>query len=169
MKRSYKVLTLILGSSLMVGCSGKSLSMQNYADKWFNEKPVKTEVSEKKTAKQNSSSYIEYEKTNKAIKSGTGADIAVSSTYKRDQKMKGKGILQKSLDTWMKEEWEPTFKGDKEQVKEDKKANKHFTMQHYVDKYSKYLKTKEDKLKKSGEEKPETHYEKIDKMIVIGK
>ena len=114
-----------------------------------------------------SSSHIDNTKTNASLKTGAGASIVWSSTYKRDEKTKGQGAAQKSLDTWTKEEWEPKFKGDANQTKADKEANKHFTLQHYVDKIENYMNKKE--LQEAGKPKEPANYEKMNKLPVIGK
>ncbi|PHR56842.1 MAG: hypothetical protein COA44_06955 [Arcobacter sp.] len=156
----FTIITIILLS----GCSGKNITLQDYADKWFNEKPVK----EKTTAKEEISSEPVLEKR-ETPKKNPAADIAWSSTAKRDVHNKGEGSMQKSLDKWTKEEWDPVFEGDTEQAKKDANASEHFTLQHYMDKRQKYLKSEEDKWEKSGKKKPEANYQKMNKLPVIGK
>jgi hypothetical protein len=265
MKKHYKTSLSIALIALISGCSGKSFTMQEYADKWFNDEHPQTQeeikadkeqekavdtVEKKREDIQESKSIIEKEPTeatpsqdevepkkeattetvkskeaveptqtstykekenlsqntkevkpqnelpakttkvektaaattavvatspkpkSKAInpgKSTVGASIAPSSVNKRDTHMKGQGAMQSGLDTWTKEEWEPAFKDDENQTIKDKEANEHFTIQHYIDKYSKYSKSKDKEWEESGKEKPEANYEKMNKMPVIGK
>jgi hypothetical protein len=168
-------LTLILFSiALLSGCNGKSFTLQSYADEYFNDKNVSSEEASK-TVKANdesanqvkSSSNIDDTTTNPAIKEGPGADIAWSTTYKKDERTEGKGALQQRLDTWTEKEWEPAFEGDVNQSEQDKAANEHFTIQHYVDKAGKYFDKKEEK--NDGKPKEPAHYEKMESLPVIGK
>ncbi len=189
MKPYLKTTLSIALIAVISGCSGKSFTMQDYADEWFNNTPkeevtntkdkttkeapaestTETVVQKSTEPKQKSSSSISDEETNKAIKSGPGADIAWSSTYKQDEKMKGQGAMQKGLDTWTKEEWVPATEGDANQTQKDKEANEHFTIQHYVDKYEKYRDKDKQKWQDSGKKRPEANYEKINRLPVIGK
>ena len=214
MKLKYQLSLLIITTSLMTGCGGKNFTMQEYADKWFNDKPkeevkeetVETKVEEKAepkkeaVAKPKENLHVEKEETktdlhvetksevkqaktvvtkpkpkpkkaplNNPGKSKVGSTIASSSVNQRDAHMEGQGAMQSGLDTWTKEEWEPAFEGDEKQAKKDEEANHHFTIQHYIDKYSKYNKKEEEEWGKSGKKKPEANYEKMNKMPVIGK
>ena len=99
-----------------------------------------------------------------AIRKGVPSQVAWSSMDKHKD-----GQMQKSLDKWTEEEWNPTFEGDEEQAKKDENASEHFTLQHYMDKRAKYLKSEEERIKASGKPKPEANYEKMDKLPVIGK
>lgn len=150
MHQTFKLSILFLGTSLFFGCSGKNITLQSYADTLFNDK-VQTQKQENRA---------EEPKKNPA------ADIAWSSVSKADVNNRGEGSMQKSLDTWTKEEWEPAFKDDKDQAEKDKAANKHFTLQHYFDKSQKYLEKKEKKNKDKPKEP--AHYEKIKSLPVIG-
>jgi len=159
MNTSFKLSALLLSTSLFLGCSGKSFSLQSYADEYFNEANQTT------TNKKNENIEVTKE-PNAAIKSGPGSDIAWSSTYKQDKKLQGQGSMQKGLDTWTKEEWEPAFEGDVNQTQKDKEANEHFTLQHYYDKSQKYLDIKEKE--NEGKPKEPSHYEKMKSLPVIG-
>lgn len=182
MRPSYKFSLLLLSSTMFLGCSEKSFTLQSYADKYFNNKTEKEEVktietkveskkveaiSVKSPSLDNKSSSNIDETINSNIKTGPGADVAWSSTYKKDKNTQGQGALQKSLDEWTKKEWEPAFEGDVAQEKEDEAANKNFTLQHYVDKVGKYMKRKEEA--NAGKPKEPANYEKLNNMPVIGK
>lgn len=179
MKLSHQLSMFLISSALLTGCSGKSFTLQSYADEYFNDKEPKEEVQstqaeETSTQVQDvqnnetavSSSNIDDSTTNAALKSGPGADIAWSSTYKKNKESKGQGALQKKLDAWTQEEWEPAFEGDENQSIKDEEANEHFNLQHYVDKVGKYMEKKE--AEKEGEPQEPAHYEKISKLPVIG-
>jgi len=148
----FKTLNLCVGSLLFLSaCSSKPFTLQSYVDENLNDK---------------NTTQIE---PNAAIKQGVGAKILPSSTYQAYEKNDGQGQMQKSLDEWTKEEWEPAFEGDEEQAQKDKEANEHFTLQHYYDKSYKYLNIKEEERIKAGLDKEPAHYEKINKLPVIGK
>jgi len=201
MKTFYRTSLSIALITLISGCSGKSFTMQDYADEWFNNKEKtkqeqafsksksnktvreskKMDITEaKKTVKTESikpkevTTQIKVEsqpvKTSPkevqgaAIRKGVPSQVAWSSTDKHKD-----GQMQRSLDKWTEEEWNPTFEGDEEQVKKDENASQHFTLQHYMDKRAKYLKSEEERIKASGKPKPEANYEKMDKLPVIGK
>ena len=156
----------------LLGCSGKNITLQDYADKWFNEKE---EVVDKKSKKSSLDADASV-KTNQVVKvkretpkKNPAADVAWSSVSKRDVHNKGEGSMQKSLDTWTQEEWDPAFEGDKVQAEKDANASEHFTLQHYMDKRQKYLQTDKEKWEKSGKEKPEANYKKMERLPVIGK
>ncbi len=91
------------------------------------------------------------------------------------------GLMQKSLDSWLKNEWTPTVNkdkkiqkkylkkentnssdtnGTKEKYVEDKERN--FTLQEYVDKASAYMKAHPSDDK-------ESNVQKLENMPVIGK
>jgi hypothetical protein len=174
MKQTIQLTLILLATTLLSGCNGKSFTLQSYADEYFNDKntsseetPQAVKASDESADQVKRSSNINDKMTNPALKEGPGADIAWSSTYKKDKKMQGQGAMQKSLDTWSKEEWEPAFAGDVNQSEQDKAANEHFTIQHYVDKAEKYLDKKEEE--NAGKPKEPAHYEKMESLPVIGK
>lgn len=176
MKHTIQLTFILVGTVLLSGCSEKSFTLQSYADEYFNDKNTTTKNISQAPARDNesstavtSSSNIDDKTTNPGLKEGPGADIAWSSTYKQDKKTEGKGAIQQSLDTWLEEEWNPTFENDPEQAKKEEAAKKHFTLQHYYDKRIKYLESEEKKQKASGKPKEPAHYEKMEKMPVIGK
>ena len=75
-----------------------------------------------------------------------------------------KGTLQNSLDSWLKDDWEPTQKETKKEslhVKED--DNSSFKLQNYVDKWKRYSEKKASKPKKPS------HVEMINSLPVIGR
>ncbi len=92
------------------------------------------------------------------------------------------GLMQKSLDSWLKNEWTPTVSKDKKvqmkylkkvdsnvtttdknsEVKYVEKEDKNFTLQEYVDKSEAYLKAHPSDDKDS-------HVKKLESMPVIGK
>jgi hypothetical protein len=174
MKLTIQITLILFGTALLSGCNGKSFTLQSYADTYFNdtdsgtsEVSESTDTGEHSSEEIKSSSNIDDKTTNPALKEGPGADVVWSSTYKQDKKTEGKGALQQSLDTWTKEEWEPAFEGDANQSMQDKAANEHFTIQHYVDKAGKYF----DKKEEENADKPKepAHYEKLESLPVIGK
>ena len=79
--------------------------------------------------------------------------------------------LQKSLDTWLKDDWEPTQKkidSDKKALQEKEKEkekdnNSSFKLQTYVDKWSEYNKEKAKEPKKAS------HIEMLNALPAIGK
>ena len=162
MKNSYRLSLLLLGTTLFLGCSGKNITLQDYADKWFNEKKI-ADNNATQTTEQTTAVLEKREEPKK----NPAADIAWSSTSKADVHNKGEGAMQKSLDTWLEKEWEPAFKGDANQTKQDKAAAEHFTLQHYVDKAGKYMDKKE--AEKAGKPQEPAHYEKMQSLPVIGK
>lgn len=166
MKLTIQLSLILFGTALLSGCSGKNITLQDYADKWFNEK----EVSESNASSSNNenSKQVVLEKRDDP-KKNPAADIAWSSTSKADVRNKGEGSLQKSLDTWLEEEWDPTFENNPEQAEKEEEAKKHFTLQHYYDKRIKYLESEEKKQKASGKPKEPAHYEKMESLPVIGK
>ncbi len=89
--------------------------------------------------------------------------------------------MQKSLDSWLHDDWEPTVSKDKEiqkkYMKEEKvqtsaketqqshfvdKEDKNFTIQEYVDKASAYMKAKPNDYNSSN-------VKKLESLPVIGK
>jgi len=93
--------------------------------------------------------------------------------------------MQKSLDSWLHDDWEPTVSKDKEiqkkYMKEEKvqenvkpsvnetqeshfvdKENKNFTIQEYIDKASAYMKAKPNDYNSSN-------VKKLESMPIIGK
>ena len=106
---------------------------------------------------------------------------ALNSVSKSSAAKKHEGVMQKSLDSWLKDDWEPTVSKDKEiqkkymQKKEDKtlvndtkeshfvdKKNKNFTIQEYVDKAAAYRKAHPNDYEHSN-------VRKLESMPVIGK
>lgn len=124
---------------VVTGCSGHT--MQDYADKHFNNK---------EEAKEQKVEYVTPTQ-NKELNS-----VSPTNQTKKD------GAMQKSLDTWLEKDWTPTVEKNEtiKKVNEDKDRN--FTLQEYVDKAGAYLKNKP----KSDEPSMK---EKMDKMPVIGK
>ncbi len=61
------------------------------------------------TTVRSSSDESDAQQPNAAIKQGVGAKITGSAVYQQDKEMHGQGAMQKGLDTWLKEDWEPTF------------------------------------------------------------
>lgn len=174
MKLTIQFTLVLLATTLLSGCNGKSFTLQSYADGYFNDKntsskesPQTVTIKDETVDHVKTSSSLDDKTTNPALKEGPGADIAWSSTYKQDKKTEGKGALQQSLDTWTDEEWEPAFVGDVNQSEQDKAAHEHFTIQHYVDKAGKYLDKKEEE--NAGKPKEPAHYEKMESLPVIGK
>ncbi len=170
MKRFIQFYCILTTGLLLSACSNKPFTLQSYADKYFNNKESNETIQSHRDIKPDnrtvSGNQTDDKTTNSTINSGTGADVAWSSTYKRDSEREEKGALQKKLDAWMTEEWNPTFQGDKDQSEKDKEASEHFTIQHYVDKAEKYFKKKEEERK--GQPQEPAHYEKISKLPVIG-
>ena len=72
---------------------------------------------------------------------------------------KKKGYLQKHLDNWLKNEWEPTIK---KVTKVTNGKEDSFTLQKYVDKAEVYA--KEHPLNEEN-----AHYKKLESLPVIGK
>ncbi len=64
-----------------------------------------------KSPSENNSNYMTpvEQQPNAAIKQGVGAKVTGSAVYQQDKKTHGQGVMQKGLDTWLKEDWEPTF------------------------------------------------------------
>ena len=153
MKQTKQLIPLMLLAALS-GCSSKPFTLQSYADEYINSDDTKEKVEEPS----------QQESVNSTIKEGPGADVAWSSTYKRDKE--GKGSLQKSLDTWMEEEWEPAFEDNKEQEVKDEQAKESFKLQHYIDKAKIYMDKKEEE--NSGKPQEPSHYEKMKSLPVIG-
>jgi len=109
---------------------------------------------------------------------------ALNSISNSNAGTKKEGVMQKSLDSWLKNDWEPTVSKDKEiqkkymqekketktktSAKETQKAhfvdkkNKNFTLQEYVDKASAYMKAKPNDYNSS-------HVKKVESLPVIGK
>jgi len=114
---------------------------------------------------------------------------ALNSVSKSTAAVKKEGIMQKSLDSWLKTDWEPTINKDKKiqkkylkketandldtnntnntttEKKEDKyveREDKNFTLQEYVDKAEAYSKA-------HSSDKQESNVKKLDAMPVIGK
>ncbi len=154
MKYNIKQLISLMLLASLSGCSSKPFTLQSYVDEHMNSDDSKEQV-------QDSSQKAS---VNSNIKDGPGADVAWSSTYKRDKE--GKGSLQKSLDTWIEKEWEPAFKDNKEQELKDEKAKESFNLQHYIDKAKIYMDKKEEE--KLGKPQEPSHHEKMKKLPVIG-
>ncbi len=166
MRSIYRLFSLLLTGAVFLGCSGKNITLQDYADTWFNETPQTAEADKADKAVKGPRGEL-IKKKREEPKKNPAADIAWSSTSKADVRNKGKGSLQQKLDKWIEEEWDPAFEGDKDQAKKDKAADEHFTLQHYYDKSQKYLgiKKKEDE----NRSKEPAHYEKMEALPVIGK
>jgi len=96
-------------------------------------------------------------------------------------KEKTDGWMQNSLDSWLKDDWEPKVSNDKkiqekymetkiirdangssEKVEFVEKDDKGFTLQEYVDKIKAYVDSKKD------DKKEESHADKMKSMPVIG-
>ena len=97
---------------------------------------------------------------------------ALNGVSNSNANKKNKGIMQNSLDSWLKEDWEKNTKGyDENQTKTEevlvskdkntKKDEKGF-LQYYVDKAFYYNKHKSKKEEKS-------HAKELEKLPVIGK
>ena len=106
---------------------------------------------------------------------------ALNSISKSNASAKKEGAMQKSLDSWLHDDWEPTVSKDKEiqkkYMKEEKvqtsaketqqshfvdKEDKNFTIQEYVDKASAYMKAKPNDYNSSN-------VKKLESLPVIGK
>jgi len=110
---------------------------------------------------------------------------ALNSISKSNASTKKEGAMQKSLDSWLHDDWEPTVSKDKEiqkkYMKEEKvqenvkpsvnetqeshfvdKENKNFTIQEYIDKASAYMKAKPNDYNSSN-------VKKLESMPIIGK
>jgi len=160
MKLSIQLSIILIITSLNSGCSGKPFTLQSYADDYFNDTNA--------TGSEDSAALTEEELgANPTLKHGHGARIAGSSTYNKDKERDQKGAMQKSLDSWLENEWEPTFEDDVNQTKLDKEAEDRFTIQHYIDKVDKYMDKKE--AEKEGQPYEPAHYEKMKELPVIGK
>lgn len=123
---------------IITGCSGHT--MQDYADKHFNNKEeVKAQKQEYVAPTQN-----------KVLNS-----VSPTNQEKKD------GAMQKSLDTWLEKEWTPTVEQNETIKKMNEDKNRNFTLQEYVDKAGAYIKNKP----KSDEPSMK---EKMDTMPVIG-
>ena len=128
----FSSVTLVVG-----GCSGHT--MQDYADKHFNQKEEqKKEV------------FVAPTK-NEALNK-----VSPSNQEKKD------GAMQKSLDNWLEKVWTPTVQKDEKVKKIDANESRNFTLQEYVDKAVAYSKNKPDSNETSMKDK-------MDKMPVIGK
>ncbi len=119
-----------------------------------------------------------------SIKATPSQNTALNSISNSNASEKKEGAMQKSLDSWLKNDWEPTVSKDKEiqkkymqekketktktSAKETQKAhfvdkkNKNFTLQEYVDKASAYMKAKPNDYNSS-------HVKKVESLPVIGK
>jgi len=73
-----------------------------------------------KTSSENNSNHLQpvKQQPNAAIKQGVGAKVTGSAVYQQDEKMHGQGAMQKGLDTWLKEDWAPTF-ADEDKAADD--------------------------------------------------
>ncbi len=111
-------------------------------------------------------------------------NTALNSISNSNAGTKKEGAMQKSLDSWLKNDWEPTVSKDKEiqkkymqekkeaksktSAKENQKShfvdkkNKNFTLQEYVDKASAYMRAKPNDYNSS-------HVKKVESLPVIGK
>ena len=74
------------------------------------------------------------------------------------------GAVQESLNSWIKEDWEPKVEKNKKIQKKYENEDRDFTLQEYVDKSEVYVKDK-----KSAEYTEEnSHSQKMKSMPVIG-
>jgi len=111
-------------------------------------------------------------------------NTALNSISNSNAGTKKEGAMQKSLDSWLKNDWEPTVSKDKEiqkkymqekkeaksktSAKENQKSHfvdkkdKNFTLQEYVDKASAYMRAKPNDYNSS-------HVKKVESLPVIGK
>ncbi len=114
-------------------------------------------------------------------------NAALNSISKSNASAKKEGAMQKSLDSWLHDDWEPTVSKDKtiqkkymqeEKVQQNEqtqtsankakeshfvdKEDKNFTLQEYVDKASAYMKAKPNDYNSSN-------VHKLESMPVIGK
>jgi len=105
---------------------------------------------------------------------------ALNTITKSTAAKKEDGLMQKSLDSWLKNDWEPTIKKDKtiqkkymkikkstkkrdeSKVEYVEKSSETFTLQEYVDKASAYMHQKPNDYKSSN-------VQKIESLPVIGK
>ena len=106
---------------------------------------------------------------------------ALNSISKSNAGTERKGAMQKSLDSWLQEDWTPTISKDKEiqkkymqeeksksSVKKSQKSHfvdkkdRNFTLQEYVDKASAYMKAKPNDYNSSN-------VKKVESLPVIGK
>ena len=97
---------------------------------------------------------------------------ALNSISKSNAGTEKKGAMQKSLDSWLQEDWTPTVSKDKEiqkkYMQEEKskhfvdKKERNFTLQEYVDKASAYMKAKPNDYNSSN-------VHKLKSLPVIGK
>ncbi|QOP45119.1 hypothetical protein [Sulfurimonas paralvinellae] len=109
---------------------------------------------------------------------------ALNSISKSNAAIEKEGAMQKSLDSWLHDDWEPTIAKDKEiqkkYMKEEKgiesntsatktqeshfvdKEDKNFTLQEYVDKAAAYMRAKPNDYNSSN-------VHKLESMPVIGK
>ncbi len=76
--------------------------------------------------------------------------------------------IQNSLDSWLRDDWEPAQKKNQEKekslhVKEKEKNSSSFKLQSYVNKWEKYNK------EKASEPKKPSHVEMINSLPAIGK
>ncbi|WP_415397589.1 hypothetical protein [Sulfurimonas sp. CS5] len=73
-----------------------------------------------------------------------------------------KGSMQKSLDSWLKDEWTPKVEKDEDIKAKNQDKERDFKLQEYIDKSEVYM-------KESNSTTQDSHYKKMESMPVIGK
>ncbi|MBL0708711.1 MAG: hypothetical protein JJW00_06665 [Sulfurimonas sp.] len=71
------------------------------------------------------------------------------------------GIMQRSMDSWIKDEWTPKTQKDEKVKTLDKDESRDFKIQEYVDKSQTYLKDSDAK-------ETQSHTKKVNSLPVIG-
>lgn len=112
---------------IMAGCSGHT--MQDYADKHFNDKTAPKE---------------------KYVTPTQNKELNAISPTNQDKK---DGAMQKSLDNWYEKEWTPSIEKNETIKKMDENKSRNFTLQEYVDKAGTYIKNKPKSDEPSMKEK----------------
>ena len=133
----FTYVTFIFG-----GCTGHT--MQDYADKHFNNKEEVKTIEVKK------------EEPVSPTKNEALSKISPLNQDKKD------GAIQKSLDNWLTTVWTPSVDKNETIKKVDENQSRNFTLQEYVDKAVEYSKNKPDSNETSMKDK-------MDKLPVIGK
>ncbi len=88
---------------------------------------------------------------------------ALNSVTNSTAQKESNGVMQKSLDKWLKDEWTPTVEKDETIKAKNQDKTRDFTLQEYVDKSGVYIKEKESEGKTT-----QSHVEKMKSMPVIG-
>ncbi|MEN8146855.1 MAG: hypothetical protein ABFR02_04475 [Campylobacterota bacterium] len=158
-KRAIFYIGPIITISLLQGCSGHTLQELIDADK--NSREATGSKSKKVAPSQN-----------KALSS-------ISPSATADNEHEEYRYMQKSTNTWLKNEWEPLTEGNRttpkkdslETVSEDNMANSDDInstgLQYYVDKAGLYLENREKR--DANKTKAPSHVDKINAMPGIGK